>query len=99
MWSYMLKKQVAPIRWSLKMWTRYNIAESSIRKVMARFDTLEAAMEVQLARLPTAQLAQDLGWESFDTKLAAEKAKIATWKSDFNGWVGSCYPMPADRTI
>jgi len=95
----MLKKQVAPVRWSLKMWTRYNIAESSIRKVMRRFDTLTVSMNEQLARLPTAQLAKDLGWESFESKHAAELAKIQTWNKDFLGWVGSCYPMPADRTI
>jgi len=32
MWSYILKEQIAPIRWSMKMWTRYNIAEPAIIK-------------------------------------------------------------------
>jgi hypothetical protein len=57
MWSYQLKKQIAPMRWSLLMWTRFNISEASVRKMMARFSTLTVDMNANLARLPTEELA------------------------------------------
>lgn len=37
MWSYILKKQIAPLRWTMSMWTRYNIAEPSIHNSIATF--------------------------------------------------------------
>lgn len=38
MWSYILKEQIGPVRWSLKMWTRFNIAESQVRKTIGYFE-------------------------------------------------------------
>jgi hypothetical protein len=36
-WRYILKNEVAPLRWAMKIWTRYNIAEPAIAKMQEHF--------------------------------------------------------------
>jgi hypothetical protein len=100
MWSYILKEQIAPIRWSMKMWTRYNIAEPAIHKAITQFENDWDLVEAAFETLPAEELAAELEWEkSFEDRLAEEKAKKEQWVADFEGWIGSCYPKPDDDVI
>lgn len=70
MWKLILKHQVGPIRWSMKMWTRYNIAESAVKKTMGLFEDNWSASKDALARLPVQELAETLGWESYESQVS-----------------------------
>jgi hypothetical protein len=37
-WQFILKKMIAPIRWNMKMWTRYNVAQPAIEKMIKHFE-------------------------------------------------------------
>lgn len=67
MWSYILKKQIAPLRWSLSMWTRYNIAEPSIHKSIETFRSDWGLVIQQLDKIPAKDLSLSLGWD-YDEK-------------------------------
>jgi len=74
-WKYILKEQVAPIRWSMNMWTRYNIAEPAIQNVIVQFENDWDTVEAALATLPTTELAAELEWESYNGRFQEEKSK------------------------
>lgn len=44
------------------MWTRYNIAESSVMRTIEKFHDHWQVVQSQLNRLPTEKLAKELGW-------------------------------------
>lgn len=76
MWKYILKEQVGPIRWSMKMWTRYNIAESSVKKTMNHFENHWSNAKDALFKLPVDELAESLGWESYEARFVEEQTKV-----------------------
>lgn len=70
MWGYILKEQVAPIRWTMKMWTRFNIAEPSIRNMIEHFENDWNLITTSMAELPMEEIREKLAWEDFDDRLA-----------------------------
>jgi hypothetical protein len=99
MWAYILKKQVAPLRWGLKIWTRYNIAEPAVHQMVDHFrNDWELSMNA-LSTLPVDAIVESLGWDNYAERLQHESDIVDQWVVTFNEWTGSCYPAPSDRTI
>lgn len=99
MWKYILKNQVAPVRWSMKMWTRFNIAESQVHKTSGHFRHNWDVISEQLDRLRPEELATALEWKSYAEEKERQHEIVKAWLGAFDKWVESCYPAPADRTI
>lgn len=83
----------------MKIWTRYNIAEPVIHKIIESFDDKWEKIDDQLKKLPTNDLAADLDWESYRGRYFEERAKYMAWTEDMRNWIQACYPQPDDRVI
>lgn len=81
------------------MWTRYNIAESSVMRTIEKFHDHWHVVQSQLNRLPTEKLAKELGWQDYEAEVSKHEAVFNAWIKDFEAWIESCYPMPEDRLI
>jgi len=98
MWDYILKEQIAPVRWSMLMWTRFNIAEPAIKKTAERFDSEWEQLLDELDKINAPELAVKLGWD-WEVKLSHEQEKKDGWSKAFEDWVAPCYPAPAGNKI
>jgi hypothetical protein len=101
MWQYILKTQVAPMRWALKIWTRYNIAEPAVHKMIEHFHDDWKLSTAALETLPIAAISEHLGWEDYEERLDKYQKIKDQWVADFNTWWGSCYNehRPVDDVI
>lgn len=55
-WKHLISTQVSPLRWNLKIWTRFNIAESAVIKMRNNFQAGFPQALAQIERLPIAEL-------------------------------------------
>jgi hypothetical protein len=95
-WGFILRKEVAPVRWALKLWTRYNIAEPAIRKVIDHFNE---DWEIAIDAVESLEYLRDES--DYNTKLAIYKDMKDTWVEEFEAWIDSCYDerRPDDDVI
>lgn len=91
-WNYILKEQVAPIRHSLQMWTRFNIAESSVHKMIDHFRDDWTVVSNTLAELPMDKIIDNLGWDDYQERYERYEDIVKQWVKDFEAWVQICYP-------
>jgi hypothetical protein len=70
-WQYLLKDQITPMRYTVKMWTRFNIAESAVIKMRDHFSQGWDDVLAQLNKLPTDLIYEQLGWEDHEARLQA----------------------------
>lgn len=100
-WNYILKKQVAPVRWSMKMWTRFNIAESQVHLFQRHFETDREVIRMFLNEYVDEALLTEIGWsqKDFDSKKAELfEEPIAHWLVEVGKWIDSCYDDQESRT-
>jgi hypothetical protein len=98
MWRFILRKQVAPLRWNLRLWTRFNIAESAVHKMKNNFSVGWPRAIDSIERLPVQELSQSIGLD-YNAVKEENDAIVKGWIEAMDNWAGSCYHMPADRTI
>lgn len=101
MWKFILREQVAPVRWSMFMWTRYNIAEPSIRKSIEVFNDDWNSVVTHLKEIDASKRAEELGWEDYEEQYTKWQEKKDYWITGFENWIGSCYNehRPSDDII
>jgi hypothetical protein len=101
MWQYILKTQVAPMRWALKIWTRYNIAEPAVHKMIDHFHDDWRLSTDALDTLPIDAITAHLGWDDYAVRLDKYRLIKDQWVVDFNAWWGTCYNehKPEDDVI
>jgi hypothetical protein len=81
------------------MWTRYNIAQPTVEKMIGHFKEDWEITDNAIKKLPVTDLANQLGWTDIQDRFDAAHNTVAGWVEKFESWVGSCYPAPTDRTI
>lgn len=86
------------MRWQLKMWKRFNIAEPAVQKMVEAFENHWATIKSVEDNLPFNDLAEALG-EEWRNDYANQKKIYDDWIVALNNWIGSCYPAPADRVV
>ena len=89
------------MRWALKIWTRYNIAEPAVHKMIEHFHDDWTLSQNALATLPIEAISKELGWEDYVERLDKYQKIKEQWVVDFNAWWGSCYNehKPTDDVI
>lgn len=98
-WRHILRGQVAPMRWSLKIWTRYNIAEPVVDMMQAHFSDDWTLATDALNTLPVSDLASQLMWDDYSNRLKYYESVRDRWISEFQTWKDSCKPEPSNRIM
>ena len=101
-WDFILKKQIAPMRWNMSMWTRFNIAESSVRVIQEHWKEDKARVNHFLDTYATDEVLAKVGWtrSEFENKRQNIFTDVVeNWISETDKWINSCYDDTHDDRI
>jgi hypothetical protein len=60
------------MRYTMNMWTRFNIAESAVHKVRDHFSNDWEVISQKLDQMPVEEIANSLGWSDYNQKYEAQ---------------------------
>ena len=90
------------MRWNMSMWTRFNIAESSVRVIQEHWKEDKARVNHFLDTYATDEVLAKVGWtrSEFENKRQNIFTDVVeNWISETDKWINSCYDDTHDDRI